>query len=128
MLQFVLIHRQFLHKCIRISLRNICYGGLDCGLLAHFVEAVGAAAFGPAMLALREALAVELEALGAAALALVRQGHRLQRQLKLTTGSIAAATDICGDSHRWCLFADCWCGGGRVGRLGAFTFAEQGDR
>ena len=85
MLQFVLIHGQFLHESIWVSLRNICYGGLDGSLLTHFVEAVCAAAFGPAMFALGEALTVELEALRAAALALVWQGHRLQSELKLTT-------------------------------------------
>ena len=79
MLQFVLIHRQFLHKCFWISFGYICDGGLDGGFLANFIEAVGAAALTRlAKDALSEALAVELQALGAGTMACVGQHHWFQ--------------------------------------------------
>ena len=45
--------------------------------MAHFVEAVGAAAFGPAMFSFGETFAVQFEAFRATALAFVGKWHRL---------------------------------------------------
>ena len=52
--------------------------------MAHFIEAVGAAAFGSTMFTFCEAFAIQFEAFRATALAFVRKWHRLKCELKLT--------------------------------------------
>ena len=81
MLQCVFTHRELFHKRIRVALRDVCLGGGDGGLLSQQVVTVLAAALRFAEIASSEALAVQFEALRAIALALVRQRHRLERQL-----------------------------------------------
>ena len=72
MLKFVLAHCQFLNKRIRISFRNICFGGRYVSFTASFIETLRAAAFRLAKFSPREALAVEFEALRFVTIALVR--------------------------------------------------------
>ena len=80
MLKFILTHGQFLDKGIRVSLRNICFGGFYGCFFAQFIEALGTFTFGLAEVSLREALTVELEALGSVTMALVWQWHRFECQ------------------------------------------------
>ena len=78
MLKFILRHGQFLDEGIWVSLSNICFSGLNCCLLAKFIVAIDAGALGPTEATLGEALAVQLEALGAIAVAAVGESHGRQ--------------------------------------------------
>ena len=56
------IHLQFLHKCIRVSLSDISFCSFNQVLTASFVTASIAITVTVAVLALGEALTVELQA------------------------------------------------------------------
>ena len=81
LLSTIIDRHQLLDESLRVALHYLGLGRLYDGLPPRQVVAILAAALlGVAVVAPRETLAVELEALGPAALALSGQGHWLQQQ------------------------------------------------
>lgn len=72
MLELILDHLKFFHECVWVSLRDVGLGSRDSGLLARQVETIGATAIAVTEFTLCKALAVKLQALRAATLALIR--------------------------------------------------------
>ena len=72
MLGLVLERLKFFDECIWISLTDIGLGLCDSGLLAGIVMTISAAALAVTEFTLCEALTIELEALRAATLTLIR--------------------------------------------------------
>ena len=75
----ILVHFELLDESQWVSLHDVCFGSGYGSLLARLIEAVSAATLiRLAKDALGEALAVELQALGAGTMACVGQHHWFQ--------------------------------------------------